>query len=370
MKLLVTLFCAAGVAGASVIYTVTDLGSLGGTAAQAFSLNASGEAAGFATTRFGYTHAITWSGGNLTDLTQGTGASEGIASSINASGRVAGTQYINGQPYATVWTGGAPQAIGGAGSFATAINDGGVAAGMLANGHAFTTANGDLGTLPGGSWTSAYAINAGGNVAGYGDVAPGVFRAFVWTPTTGYVVLETFGGANGYAMAINNAGDVAGSAQLANGYVHAFIESDGVLHDLGTLGLSSYAYGINNSGVVVGYSYTGSDPDPHAFLYQNGVLLDLNSLIDPSAGWVLTQAYGINDRGEIVGAGLFKGVEHAFLLDPVHFCLDTSPAAAAVPEPGTRTLAMAGVLLIVSSRIRSRLRPAQRQVHRRGEHPR
>ena len=28
---------------------------------------------------------------------------------------------------------------------------------------------------------------------------------------------------------------------------------------------------------------------------------DLNDLVDPSSGWVLTAAYGINDAGQIVG---------------------------------------------------------------------
>src|ERR1041384_6212835 len=103
-------------------------------------------------------------------------------------------------------------------------------------------------------------------------------------------------------MAINDAGEVAGSAQSGNGYMHAFVSSGGALQDLGSLGGSSYAYGINARGDVVGYSYAGGQA--HAFLFEHGVMLDLNGLIDPSSGWVLTEAYGINASGQIVGSGL------------------------------------------------------------------
>jgi hypothetical protein len=53
-------------------------------------------------------------------------------------------------------------------------------------------------------------------------------------------------------------------------------------------------------------------------LYKRGVgMVDLNSLIDPSSGWVLLQAIGINDSGQIVGQGQFDGQTRAFLLTPV-----------------------------------------------------
>jgi hypothetical protein len=43
---------------------------------------------------------------------------------------------------------------------------------------------------------------------------------------------------------------------------------------------------------------------------------DLNKMISPRSGWVLLQANGINDAGQIVGDGLFHGQSHAFLLTP------------------------------------------------------
>jgi probable HAF family extracellular repeat protein len=43
---------------------------------------------------------------------------------------------------------------------------------------------------------------------------------------------------------------------------------------------------------------------------------DLNSLIPAGSGWVLNDAYGINERGQIVGDGTINGQSLAFLLTP------------------------------------------------------
>jgi probable HAF family extracellular repeat protein len=105
------------------------------------------------------------------------------------------------------------------------------------------------------------------------------------------------------------------------------------MHDLGSLGGNySSAFGINNSGQVVGESYTANGFVDDAFLYSNGTMLDLNSMIPASSGWQLTEACAINDHGWIVGAGFNpSGQDHAFLLTPV-------------PEPSTLALLAAGAI--------------------------
>ena len=202
-------------AAAGPLYDITDLGTLGGATAEALALSENGQVAGMATTLFGNMHAIDFSASGNVDLTLNSGAWQGIATGVNDYGQISGTQYIGGQTFATIWENGAAELIAGAGSYAQAINSQGDVAGLLTasngQGHAFITRNGtivDLGTVPGSSWTSAYAINNGRDVAGYGNIGAAM-TAFLWSPSTGYAVLGTLGGANSYALAINDSGAAA-----------------------------------------------------------------------------------------------------------------------------------------------------------------
>ncbi len=129
--------------------------------------------------------------------------------------------------------------------------------------------------------------------------------------------LGTLGGAWSTATAISANGQVAGYAQTngaSGGNYDAFLDSNGTMTDLGRLSSNgnSFAYGINDSGQVVGSANNGAT----AFLYSNGAMTDLNSLIAPSSGWYLQQANAINDAGQIVGFGTHGGT-HAFLLTPI-----------------------------------------------------
>ena len=64
------------------------------------------------------------------------------------------------------------------------------------------------------------------------------------------------------------------------------------IKDLGTLGGDqSYAYGINNSGQIVGASQITGDTATHAFLYSGGTMQDLGTL----ASGTDSSAYGINN---------------------------------------------------------------------------
>ena len=86
-----------------------------------------------------------------------------------------------------------------------------------------------------------------------------------------------------------------------------------VVTDLGTLGTgtASYAYGVNDSGDVVGYAYTTAGTgSPDAFLYANGTMTDI------SASWSTPSAIAraINDSGEVVGY-LNTSPLHGFMYD-------------------------------------------------------
>jgi probable HAF family extracellular repeat protein len=107
--------------------------------------------------------------------------------------------------------------------------------------------------------------------------------------------LSTFGGKSSIAYAVNSSGQIVGSAQSKDNRRHAFLYENGKMLDLGTLG-GNYgeAVAINSSSQIVGYSDTGSGF--HAFLYDHGKMHDLGTL-----GGQTSHAMGINGSGLIVG---------------------------------------------------------------------
>jgi probable HAF family extracellular repeat protein len=349
--LLFTLFIALR---ASPSYLVNDLGTLGGASAIGFKINDSGTTIGWAQTIYGYSQAFQSVKGGPLQTLPSLSASDSYAQGINSAGVIAGTADVNGSPHGVVWSGSGTTDLG-PGIYATGINDSGVVIG--GNGHAFILDNGmyrDMGVLPGGDWSSASGINSSGTVVGDSSLASGNFRAFVWTLQSGMLGLGTFGGLNSHATGVNNSGEVIGYASLSSGYEHAFSTFGAVMTDLGTLGGSSYAYGINNSGAIVGYSWPVNGDNPHAFLYLNGVLLDLNAMIPTGSGWQLLEAYGINNNGQITGEGLLNGQSHAFLLNPAS--INKSFSIVSIPEPSTVWLAAVGLVLVRGCRVSLRAR--------------
>ncbi|MBI2815384.1 MAG: HAF repeat-containing protein [Acidobacteria bacterium] len=90
------------------------------------------------------------------------------------------------------------------------------------------------------------------------------------------------------AFGINNSGQVVG---WSNG--HAFVWTNGVMTDLGTLGAdTSQAYDINDHGQVAGWS--GS----RAFIWDA-----VNGMVDLGISNIAPPFFGINNSGQVVGAG-------------------------------------------------------------------
>jgi probable HAF family extracellular repeat protein len=125
---------------------------------------------------------------------------------------------------------------------------------------------------------------------------------------------------------INQSGDVvgfAGDPAFPEGDIlHAFIwTAQGGIQPLGALPghVHSEAYGINGKRQVVGVSCDADFVDCRGFIWQNGVMTDLNALKPASYTARLEHAKDINEAGEIAGRSIDSfGVRRAFLATPTH----------------------------------------------------
>jgi probable HAF family extracellular repeat protein len=326
----------------NVTYTITDLGTLGGTSSVGCGLNSRGEVVGFSSIPTGQSHAFRWSNGEMTDL--GTLPTDFFSEGrdINSRGQVVGdstVKFFTPPFHAVLFEKGHAiplGTLGGPASFAVAINQRGQVVGASRTAsfqlHAFLWEDDvmtDLGALPGDTASVARAINKRGQVVGNSAPLPlGFFGDCPTTPRqvepwhaalwdSGVITdLGTFGGIFSIAKGINDHGTIVGSSTLASGEEHAFLLRDGTMNDLGKLGGTySLSNQINNHGQVVGLSRIASG-ELHAFLWEDGVMTDLNNLIPAGSGWILVEATAINEAGQIAGVGSINGQTHAFLLTP------------------------------------------------------
>lgn len=321
------LLAAAGItAGASAQYSVIDLGTLGGPTAAGFAVNDFGRVAGMSTRMDANVRGFLWDD-TLTEVAPLAGDQQSAAFGLSDGDLVVGMSYDLGElnVHGFTWQAGNAAPLG---NFAPrGVSDSGVIVGYVTVNdpsygwvdHAARYVGGtlyDMGTL-GGSFSHAYDSTSDGRIVGASAVAADAAQfAFLWQAGV-FHSLGTLGGLNSQAYAINEAGDVVGWAQTAAGVSHAFLFTTDAAGNvvtrtnLGELGGSySYAYGVNAQQQVVGTS------DGRAFLWESGVMQDLNALVSPAAGWTLEAAWDINDAGWIVGVGQHEGFPHAFLLAP------------------------------------------------------
>jgi probable HAF family extracellular repeat protein len=190
----------------------------------------------------------------------------------------------------------------------------------------------DLGSL-GGTVGRPFHINKRGQIVGSSNLAGDLAgHPFLWDRGV-LTDLGTLGGDNGEQENINDAGDVVGKADLPGSQIHdGFLWHRGVMTDLGTLTgyPCSRANSVNAQRQVVG-NVSFCEFAHHAVLWEReGSLVDLNSLIPPNSSLELTNAWDINDRGEIAGIGVPAGCQpddaetcgHAYLLVPDGDCDD------------------------------------------------
>ncbi len=175
----------------------------------------------------------------------------------------------------------------------------------------------------GGFTIQANGVNDPGEFVGQVKLSDSDFRPFVRKGTeVGVTLLPTLGGFAASATAINISGQIVGWGYLPGDALrHAFLTKVGssTIIDLAAGGpfaaLNSQANAINALGHVVGW-YEDANDDRRAFLYKDGAMIDLNSLLPAGTGMVLTEANGINRFGQIVGKGIKNGYPHSFILSP------------------------------------------------------
>lgn len=350
-------------------YFVTNLPSLGGTNSRGNSINNLGWIAGYSNLEGDESrHAVLWLYGFKFDLDTLGGPNSSVAwSGNNNPGRIAGiaqtaTPDPRGEDWscsaffppatgsgpicrAVVWEWGAIRelptdvpTLGGNHSFATSTNSRGEVTGWAETTFEDPTCDPestqvfqflpviwgpgrnqvrDMPLISGDSSGTVNAINDRGQAVGISgdcDQAVGRFsarHAVLWENGTVRDIGNIGGEWWNTPTAINQRGDIVGflgDPDDPDGFLQAFlwtrsggIQPLGTLPDLTPEHVHSEAYGINERRQVVGLSCDADFIDCRAVLWQDGVATDLNTLVAPGYDDTLLHARDINDLGMITG---------------------------------------------------------------------
>jgi probable HAF family extracellular repeat protein len=213
-------------------------------------------------------------------------------------------------------------------SAASAVNDTGIVVGFsqatagtnavlwLLGGSIF-----DLGRFTPGTHAVALGVNIHATVVGFGDSAGGT-RPFFWRPGQSQIfsLPLLFSGNFGTATGVNDSDIIVGSSDSTDIFGSSFgtfaVRWDagvpgipGAPTKLNTLltGFNSFANGINDRGVIVGWSNDATFLQQAVRWSPAGAIAALTRL----PGSILSEATAINERNEIVGVSFDGVASHA-----------------------------------------------------------
>jgi uncharacterized membrane protein len=295
------------------LFGTRALPALGGESS-AWGLSNGGKASGWADTAEMLSHAVRWDTTSMTVLDLGTlvNPTSGQAGTISYGYEVGDQGVVAGE--------------------SEIPNDDGTF--MASHGFRYSEAGGlqDLGTFDTSypeyqyGYSIAYGVNGAGEIVGtaaYTGSGAWLFRPFIHDAAGGLRQLpidaahET---GEWYGVAINDSGMIGGlviaDADQSLPYYWTSETASPIAVTMPTAYPYGEIYGINAQGVMVGIMWNAAQEE-RAFVFDavNGVR-DLNALVDPTLGCLLSYARDINDSGQIAAGGLLNGEERGFMLSP------------------------------------------------------
>jgi len=354
---------------------------LGGTASGANAINDLGWAMGFAASPANTTEAAAWIEGRMIKLgilPGGTNSSVPWESVKNNQGLIVGisdTSIVQprGEVFSCVAAGFIPPSgntclgflwhppgfmsalptLGGDNGFATGINNKGQVIGWAETSYedptcvspqvlqflpyVYDVKTGTITALqvyPGDSDGTANALNDKGQMAGISGICSiavggaSARHAVFWQDQNSTPIdMGNLGGkAWNTPTSMNSKAEVVGFGNPSGDQNAAFnamafhwSQSTG-MQPLGTLPLfpNSIAYAINNHGLIVGQALNGPNGSSHAFIHQDGIMTDLNTLMIGHKSLTLLYANDVDDSGVIVGGAYDAktGLTSAFVAIP------------------------------------------------------
>lgn len=336
---------------------ITDLGTI-----SALGINNSSQVVAWQTQN-NVTQGVVWDAGNLVPLPPLSSGNSAYPYAINDLGNVCGQANNESVKWLENSDGSypTPTFVIGATSWAYGIDSSNDIVGRAVfsyNNTALAYERTGSGTLfypcgdgTDGAISGAQAVNDQNHIVGFyipasGGGSVGFYSDGVNEPTSTF--FQYTGMTRTLPRSINDSDLTVGetsNSTSTRGFVWQYSSSGGspvVLLPLLPTGSNDSAFSVNSDGTVVGWAdyipSGGTSLVRHAAMWtqHNGsyTVIDLNQYVPNNSGWVLTNATGINDQGQIVGVGTLNGASHSFLFSPGWHGIDISLGSGA---PSTLT---------------------------------